>query len=72
MVRCHSDVDYDNWRKSFETQIKCSPESIYIRPTLMPTISSLVPRIVIIDLGSTSVRAGIVGITRKYGTLFYT
>lgn len=65
MVRCPTEVDAMNWKRSFFTQIRCSPTSSYIRPTLTSTPSTHVPKVIIIDLGSTSVRAGILGSTRK-------
>ena len=63
MVRCPSEPDLLNWKQCLSTQIKCSPQTNYIRPCLS---SPRAPdAVVVIDLGSTSVRAGILGTSRK-------
>lgn len=65
MVRCPTDVDHIQWKRCFYTQIKCSPHTSYIRPSLTSTPSEHVPKVIIVDLGSTSVRAGVLGSARE-------
>lgn len=71
MVRC-AEADHSNWKKSFYTQIKCSPHTNYVHPCLVCADNSLVPKVVIVDIGSTSIRAGILGNERKCATVFKT
>lgn len=63
MIRCPNEAEYRDWLRSLYTQIKCSPALGYIRPTL--TSPPHQNKVVVIDLGSTSVRAGILGNMRK-------
>lgn len=71
MVRCASEYDLLNWKRSFYTQIKCSHESSYIRPCLSSTPAASTSPVIVIDLGSTSVRAGVLGASRKYICTLY-
>ena len=67
MVRCATDDSFLNWKKSFYTQITCSPHTNHVRPYLRSDPSSDTPKVIVIDLGSTNIRAGLLGGARKYG-----
>ena len=64
MIRCPNESEYRDWLRSLYTQIKCSPAINYISPTLTPSAAQ--SKVVIVDLGSTSVRAGILGNMRQF------
>ena len=64
MIRCPNEMEYRDWLRSLYTQINCSPAINYIRPTLPPNAAHP-SKVLIVDLGSTSVRAGILGNMRK-------
>ena len=64
MVRCPSEQEQRDWLQSLYTQIRCSPAVNYIRPSLTSAAHS--SKVVVIDLGSCSVRAGVLGVTRMY------
>lgn len=69
MVRCASDSDYRDWLRSLYTQIKCSPAINYVRPSLAdkPHPSN----VVVVDLGSCSIRAGVLSNTGICYTMLY-
>ena len=66
MVRVASPSDHANWRRALSTQVKCSPQSGYIRPHLHSAPAAATPPVVIIDIGSSAVRAGVLGSAREY------
>ncbi|XP_067931643.1 uncharacterized protein [Watersipora subatra] len=71
MVRCFSEHDFMQWRACFSTQIKCSPHTNYIQPRLVSTPSAATPKVIIVDLGSTNIRAGLLGSEPSYPQLFF-
>lgn len=70
MVRCPSEREYMDWLRSLYTQVKCSPAVNYIRPAITSPPNTSNP-LVIIDIGSCSIRAGLLGISRMYQIILY-
>ncbi|XP_064607128.1 uncharacterized protein LOC135471735 isoform X1 [Liolophura sinensis] len=70
MVRCPTPNDFENWRVSLESQTTDNVKAVHVRPVLnsQPHPSK---KVVIIDIGSASVRAGILGKEASLPQVFF-
>ncbi|XP_013396408.1 uncharacterized protein LOC106163389 isoform X3 [Lingula anatina] len=60
MVRCPTDREYNDWKVALESQTVDHSEATYVRPVLKPTPHKT-RKVIVLDLGSCSVRAGLLG-----------
>lgn len=70
MMRCQDDGELSEWQHCLESQTRCSMQALYLRPVLT-AVPGAALKIVIIDIGGCSVRAGIVGIQPSLPQLFF-
>ncbi|XP_067683181.1 uncharacterized protein [Haliotis asinina] len=70
MVRCPTEREHGQWKLALESQTADNTKANYIRPALRANPHPQ-KKVVIIDLGSTSVRAGILGDKATLPTLFF-
>lgn len=59
VVRCASKQEAERWRKALETHTVEDFTSQYVQPWPMPTNPALMRETLVIDIGSASVRAGV-------------
>ncbi|XP_071081658.1 uncharacterized protein [Haliotis cracherodii] len=70
MVRCPTEREHGQWKLALESQTADNTKANYIRPALRANPHPQ-KNVVIIDLGSTSVRAGILGDQATMPALFF-
>ncbi|XP_060062979.1 uncharacterized protein LOC132543488 [Ylistrum balloti] len=70
MVRCPTDKEYGQWKLALESQTVDNVRATYVRPVLKSPPN---PRrkVVLIDIGSCSIRAGILGQEASLPELFF-
>ena len=68
VVRCARGTEADRWHRALLTHTADDPSTAYVQPVPIPPSPVSVQRRVIIDLGSTGVRAGLLLDQREWPT----
>ena len=71
MIRCSTQKETEKWRKALETHVGDDYNSQFVHPSPIPTNPSLLRKTLVIDIGSCSIRAGILSAQRKKLILYY-
>ncbi|CAG5131460.1 unnamed protein product, partial [Candidula unifasciata] len=70
MVRCPTEKEYGQWKVSLESQTADNTKATYVRPVLKSSRHTS-KNVVVIDLGSSAIRAGILGQQACLPELFF-
>ncbi|XP_062617675.1 uncharacterized protein LOC134279321 isoform X2 [Saccostrea cucullata] len=70
MVRCPTDKEYGQWKLALESQTADNVKATYVRPVLSCPQHPQ-KKVILIDIGSSAIRAGILGEHATLPTLFF-
>ncbi|XP_022299878.2 uncharacterized protein LOC111108355 isoform X1 [Crassostrea virginica] len=70
MVRCPSDKEYGQWKLALESQTADNVKATYVRP-LLSCLPHSQKKVILIDIGSSAIRAGILGEQPTLPSLFF-
>ena len=71
VVRCGSRQEAERWKRALETHTVEDFTSQYVQPWPMPTTPTLLRDTIVIDIGSCSIRAGILASQPTLPQIFY-
>ncbi|XP_059138717.1 actin-like [Physella acuta] len=70
MVRCPTEKEYGQWKIALESQTADNTRATFVRPVLKSTKNSS-KNVIVIDLGSSAIRAGILGNQASLPEIFF-